>query len=238
MRIGICEDDLPVAQKLAQKTRAFFSEQGYPCDVQIFADGGTLLGYAYGFDLVFLDCRLPDGNGLDVARRLNEKADPPMIVFVSAYREYVFESFEVGTFRYLLKPIDDEVLNKTLDSFMRYYDRDTVIGIPTKEQNRFLNLSDIVYIESNGKHSIVRFVGSGQTDCLYYDSTRPLAEFAEIIRSPRFFRTHKSFLVNLRYIEKIEAGKITLTVGEQVELSRRNMKAFHRVYNNYLKKAL
>ena len=238
MRIGICEDEIAVAQDISGRVSSFFSAQRCACEVDIFSDAASFLCAPQQFDLVFLDVRLPDRNGLDVARELCVKKDKPVIVFVSAYEQYVFESFEVGTFRYLLKPVEDAVLEKTLRSFLAYYQQNIVINIPTKEKIYRVKLNDIIYIESAQKHSIVRVCDTDYLSENSFEAHRSLAEYSGQIASPAFFRTHKRFFVNMRYIEKIENNLITLTIGERVEISRRRSAAFNEAYDRYLRTVL
>lgn len=237
MRIGICEDILAHAQTLTEQIDAYFMERGYIHEIAVFKDGASLRGASGVFDLLFIDWKLPDTDGLSLAQEMRKRDPAPTVIFISAYKEYVFDSFEAAPFRYLVKPITDEVMRKTLDSFLEYFDRDYTVMIPTMEKQEFLRLRSIVYIESDKKHSIVRFNAPESMECKYYESTLSLAEFSEIIRSPRFFRTHKSYLVNMDFIKDINASAITLTVGEHVALSRRNKTAFERAYNEYLKKS-
>ena len=237
MRIGICDDILPHAQALSEQIAAHFKKRGYLYEIAVFPDSASLRGSQNVFDLLFIDWKLPDGTGLALAKELRLRDPAPTVVFVSAYKEYVFDSFEAAPFRYLVKPVSDELMTKTLDSFLEYFDRDCTIAIPTLEKQQFLRLSDIIYIESDKKHAIVRFNAPESAECRFYEATKSLAELSGIIRSPRFFRTHKSYLVNMDYIKEIHTDTITLTVGEHVALSRRNRTAFERAYNEYLKKS-
>lgn len=237
MRIGICEDIPQNADALAEKIDAYFRQRGYLYEIVIFSNSASLRASNAAFDLLFIDWKLPDGDGLSLAQDLRKRDPAPTVVFVSAYKEYVFDSFEAAPFRYLLKPVSDEVIVKTLDSFLEFFDRDCTIAIPTPEKQHFLRLRDIIYIESDKKHAIVRFNAPETAAYNFYESTKSLAELSEVIRNPRFFRTHKSYLVNMDYIKNVEANVITLNVGEQVALSRRNKAAFERAYNEYLRKS-
>ena len=238
MRIAVCEDEQAYAEALEKKVLDYFGTLGFDCGVEVYRDGESLLREGGTPDLVFLDCRLPDMNGLAVAERLRERDPAPVIVFLSAYSEYVFESFKVGTFRYLLKSMPDTELYRTLDDFLAQFDRDVTLNVPTKEGALPMRLRNIVYIESMRKSSIVRYKKPSGDGYLYCESTRSLAEYAELIRSPRFFRTHKRFLVNMSFIERIEKNVIDLPVGEHAEISRRRMTAFNKAYNVFLRNSL
>ena len=237
MRIGICDDIDANAQALAAQVDAYFSRRGYLYEIMIFSDGHSLVACQETFDLLLLDWDLPDTNGLELARAMKKRIPAPTVVFVSAYQGYVFDSFEAAPFRYLVKPVTDEKMTKTLDNFLEYFDRDSTVTIPTREEPVFLRLRDIIYLEADKKHAIVRFNAPKHSEINFYESTRSLAELAEIIRSPRFFRTHKSYLVNMDYIKDIQDDTILLNIGEHVALSRRNKTAFEQAYIEFLKKS-
>ena len=86
-----------------------------------------------------------------------------------------------------------------------------------------------MYIEASEKHSIVRCLDET------YQSIKSISDFQAEIRSLRFFRTHRRFLVNMKYITEVEGNVITLSNGEKVEISRRNIANFNKCYMNYLK---
>ena len=234
MKICICEDERAQAEELSLRVGAFLRGRGYPCEIDIYADAASLLRAERDYSLALLDCRLPDMNGLEAARTLSGRKNKPVIVFISAYSEYVYDSFEVGTFRYLLKPVDDAALEKTLNSFLEYYEHNIVIDLPTGNRTWCVRIEDIIYIESSLKNSIVRVRKSDYLPDTAFEAMRSLADYTDLIRSPAFFRTHKRFFVNMRYIEKIENNVITLTIGERVEISRRRRAAFNDAYNRYL----
>lgn len=181
------------------------------------------------YDLVFLDYKFPDRSGMDVARSLRESSDDVVIVFISAYSEYVFESFEVGAFRYLLKPVNEIELVKTLDSFLALRRRNHPVEIPLKNKNIYIKSDEILYIESFEKHCIVRSMEKS------YTTAKALSSFQGEINNTAFFRTHRRYLVNMKYISEIEKNIITLINGEKVEISRRNLMNFNKSYMNYLK---
>ena len=238
MRICICEDERAEAQALSDRVRAFLQARGYTCELDIFEDAASVLSTENEYSLALLDCRLPDANGLEVAKELGKRKNRPIIIFISAYSEYVYDSFEVGTFRYLLKPVEDAALNKALSGFLEYYEHNVEIDLPTAAGTYRVRVEDIIYIESALKNSIVRVRKLDYLPDTDFEAMRSLAEYTQIIRSPAFFRTHKRFFVNMRYIKTIENNVITLTIGERVEISRRRRADFNDAYNRYLMNAV
>lgn len=229
MRIAICEDEIIIADEIFSLVDRYFIKTNHSYKIDVYYNASDFEKTENVYDLVFLDYKFPDINGIDIARGLREKSDDVVIVFISAYSEYVFESFEVGAFRYLLKPIKEVELIKTLDSFIASRKRNSPVEVPLKNKNIYVKSDEILYIESYEKHCIVRTMDKSHT------TTKALSTFQGEINNAAFFRTHRRYLVNMKYISEIEKNIITLTNGEKVEISRRNLMSFNKTYMNYLK---
>ncbi|MGN0443698.1 MAG: LytR/AlgR family response regulator transcription factor [Acutalibacteraceae bacterium] len=229
INFAICEDEIEIAKSIETFIKEHMLILGTDCNIDIFLSGSEFENTSKNYDLIFLDCMLPDAHGLDIARRLRDKGCTSAIIFVTAYEEFVYESFKVNAFRYLLKPIDEQELLSALTSFMSGIEKECIIDVPTKEKTYHLSLNEIMYIESCEKHSIVRVLNDS------YESTKTISEFQAEISSHRFFRTHRRYLVNMKYIIDIEKNTIIFSNGEQAEISRRNLSNFNKCYVNYLK---
>ncbi|MDY5990905.1 MAG: LytTR family DNA-binding domain-containing protein, partial [Oscillospiraceae bacterium] len=117
MKIAVCEDEKNIAEKLAEYINDFMKSTYFEFSIDIFLTGEHFLRSSEYYDLLFLDCELPDINGLTLAKELRERDIETEIIFVTAYDAYVYDSFEVRPFRYLLKPIDENTISKVLASF-------------------------------------------------------------------------------------------------------------------------
>ena len=179
--------------------------------------------------MLFLDCKLDTDSGIDVARKLRERGSQTTIIFVTAYEDYVYEGYEVNAYRYLLKPIDAAVLRKTLSDFVLHFEREKFLDFVSGKRMVRLKLNEIMYIESSEKQSIVRHVDGS------YETSVPISELQARIGSYAFFRTHRRFIVNMKYIMEVDKNIIRLTNDEKIEISRRNLSAFNKCYMNYLK---
>ncbi len=229
MKIAICEDEEVIAQQIKEITAQYFNESKTDCDITVFKNGCSFEAVQSNYELLFLDYKLPDINGIDLAHRIRKTNQKLVIIFVTAYSEHVFESFEVGAFRYILKPLNEEEIRKALFCFQTAHSNKTQLCIPTKEKKIYVNIHDIMYIESQAKNSVVR------TTDAEYQSVHSLLLFEQKIQSPLFIRTHKRWMINMQHIAEIEKNVIKMRNGEKVEISRRNSKAFHTAYTNYLK---
>lgn len=146
MKIAICDDCQQAVDDYKKMIQEYLYKNNLVCDVDCFFDGNSFLDLSNEYDLVFLDYDLPDINGLDVAKRMRQNGSKIVIVFLTAYDEYVFDSFAVEAFRYLVKPVSAMLMNDTLDHFVENYNRNRKIFIPTSDASYFVNADDIIYI--------------------------------------------------------------------------------------------
>ena len=102
MKIAICDDEKQIIIDYSKIINEYLYENNIVCTVDAFTDGNSFLQLANEYDLVFLDYDLPDINGMEIARNIRENDGRIMIVFLTAYAEHVYDSFEVDAFRYLL----------------------------------------------------------------------------------------------------------------------------------------
>lgn len=229
MRIAICEDESVSARRLASMVEKQMTQLGFAAKTDVFLSAKELLESPINYELLLLDCKLDAGTGIDVARELRERGSQAAIIFVTAYDEYVYEGYEVNAYRYLLKPVDPAVLRKTLSDFVSHYEREKYLDFVSGKRVVRLKLNEIMYIESSEKHSIVRHVDGS------YETSVPIAELQARIGSYAFFRTHRRFIVNMKYIMEVDKNIIRLTNDEKIEISRRNLVSFNKCYMNFLK---
>jgi two-component system response regulator LytT len=176
----------------------------------------------YKPDAVFLDIRMPEIDGIEVARMLVSKPECPYIVFTTAYEEYAIEAFHLDAVDYLLKPYSRDRLNETLARMrtrIKAIESQDTLSIPKinsiKDKNRFdkihkLLLDDknktvvvepetILYAVKEDK-SIVIHTANGEQ----YVSRFTLLELEQKLAPFSFFRSHRSYLVNVNWIGEIE----------------------------------
>ena len=230
MKIAICEDDIYMAETLKSYLKDFLESKEMLFTIELFDTAAKFYASTENFDLLFLDYELPDSNGMNIAKDLRKTNNKTTIIFTTSFSEYVFESFEVNTFRYIVKPVTREELEKTMTAFINNFEQYAKIDIPTDGgEVVFASLPEIMYIESNGRYTTVRLNSTS------YVSSKALTTFQAEINSFKFYRTHRTFLVNMKYIAEINGNVITLTNGEKVSISRRNLSTFNNAYFNFLK---
>lgn len=229
MKIAICDDEPLVLTKLKKMTERFFLDNNMMCRVDTFETFSAFYKVQNQYDLVFLDYSIPPENGIDFAKKLRNVNKKIFIVFETSFREHVFESFMLDTFRYLLKPIKEEEVISTLEDFVRIYQTDRKIVIPTSQKTFFVDADEVMYIEADRKYSTVR------TTTGFVKTNKGISHYEAEINNPHFFRTHRSYIVNMRYVSVIEKKTIILTNGEKIIVSSKTYDEFIRNYMSYLK---
>jgi two-component system LytT family response regulator len=221
MTIAVCDDEKIFREKVLQLLMQYKEENAISYDTAFFSSGKELLNYKESYFLVFLDIEMPGLNGLEVARRIKQKDKETIIVFLTSHPQMMQKAFEVRAFRYLLKPVNKEELYKCLNAVLGELESETVL-LQRDGVNKIINLKKILYIEAGTKNTIVR------TEEGIYESKNNMAEWEDRLTDGSFFRCHKTYFVNLAYVDEIQKEYATLYNKERVSVSRRNRKEFEK----------
>ena len=217
IHIAICDDEPDFIRHLTELIRQYTLETSQDIKTTVYYDGLELIEkYDPSTDPIFLDIQMNEPDGMETARILRERNYRGLVVFVTVLKECVFDAFEVQPFDYLLKPLDDGHFRRTMDRAME--------SLKQQENNRIvikkgcscevIRLSDIEYCEVQGRKIYIHQRGGRVADC--YEK---LDTFAGRLDS-RFFRCHRSFIVNLGFISGCADGQITLSSGGKIPVSR------------------
>lgn len=229
MKIAICDDEQVIREEINSMLNEFFLTHNMTCTVDQFPTGESFVKVNSDYDLVFMDYQLTDGNGIDFAKQVREENNKIFIIFSTSYQEHVFESFTLDTFRYLVKPISKQSVFDALTAFVRLYQTDRKIIINTLDKDYYVDADEVMYIEADKKYTTVR------TTAGYHKSYRGISKYEAEINNSHFYRTHRSYIVNMKYISVIEKKTISLTNGEKIVISPKNYDEFIKSYMGYLK---
>lgn len=182
-------------------------------------------------DAVLLDIQLKSMNGYTLAEiiRKNDKRLP--LAFITGEKDYVFDGYKVDACAYLLKPINKAAITQLL---AKIKDKVNSSDIPLilKAKDGIVNLyqSDVYYIEG-ANHST-----SIKTKNDTYCSNKRLNDWEEELNKESFFKPHRSFLINLGMIEKIEKAYCTMKDSTQVPIARGQWEPLMKAYLAYRRK--
>lgn len=228
IRALIVDDEYPARAELRYQLSQYE-------DVEVTGEAATArealqLIQALKYDAVFLDIAMPGMSGIDLAHQLLEKADPtPYVIFVTAYDEYALKAFEAQALDYILKPINSERVAETVNRLRRRLGDDRhhrvdatttpvhprpvrwVMGI-RDETSIPIPIETIAYATSEGDQVFV------YTATQRYLTRYTLRDLEHILPSDRFFRCHRGYIVNLRFVREISPffnGTYTLSVASE-----------------------
>lgn len=210
-------DDEPVALSIVEeyiKKTPFFDLKG------LYTDSIAALTYVQEnpVDLIFLDINMPDLTGLQFLNALEKK---PLVIFTTAYSEYAVKSYEYRAIDYLLKPIEFERFLKASLRAKEEFESKQNVQVQTNVQVVDNNISDHIYVKSGTElhkvliNDILYIEGTGNyiTIICKDKRTMTLTKMSEIINmlpENQFVRVHKSFIVSMKHVEKIEKHQLTI----------------------------
>lgn len=235
LRTLIIDDEVHVQQSLEKMLKAHCP------NVMLL---GSADGVANGIEainknnpeLVLLDIKMDDGTGFDLLKKL-EPVDFK-VIFITAYNQYAIKAFKFSAIDYLLKPVDPEDLvlainkvdqlfqsdfNTQLDALNDHLEAKNKgtkkIILRTQNSIHLVKVHDIVYCESSGSYTSIQLL-NGQKILVSYS----LKEYEDLLKDSGFFRVHKSYLVNMKYIirfDKQEGGYVVLENESKVPVASR-----------------
>ncbi|MBO4634957.1 MAG: response regulator transcription factor [Bacteroidales bacterium] len=182
-------------------------------------------------DVLFVDINMPDVTGMEFVRSLE---NPPLVVFTTAYAEHAVEGFRVNAVDYLVKPFGFEEFKEAVARVRNMIERKSrPEGVPSEEkviffqvghQRRRVVTSDILYVESMGAYLRVFIAGE--------EPLIVLGNFKSILDTDpeRFFRIHKSYVVNLEQIRQSGRSSVTMSDGKVLAVGEAFRKAFKEAY--------
>lgn len=227
MLIAICDDEPLFCEQLKEHIYSYSNKYNLDTVVEIFNNGKQLLNNAH-FDIIFLDYQMPGINGLQTARELRKNNIQCTIIFLTSFPEIVYETFQFDTFRFLIKPLNTNKLYEALDSYRKKIDTYYPISVNSNGTALKISTKDIIYIEADGKNSIIRLLDQS------IHCPKTLAKVYSLLPTNCFFKPHRSFVVNFLYIDSYNKNHIKFTNGEYAKISRDQLKYFKSAFKIFL----
>lgn len=232
IKIVLCEDQIQHQKTVEKFLQEVLGENNIEYELKIYISGEDLLeSYPKSTDIFILDIQMKKINGMDVARKIREiDKNKPEIIFTTSLIEYIQEGYEVRAYRYLLKPIIYEDLKKHILSCIDEVinKRDKFIIVENKSESYKINIEDIMYIEIQRKDMSIH------TENKIYETKMTMDKIEKELSNHNFYRCHKSFLVNIDYVDNVKQYVAILENKEEVLVSRHRFKEFKGRFLNSL----
>lgn len=230
-RLAVCEDDKAQLAELCARCGRILSNLGIEHEIKTFSSVKKLeqeIAAGTQFQLLCLDIVMPEGSGMEFARKLRKRDDTTAILFITGSTDYLLEGYDVRPVRYLLKPVTEEKLREALTAALRLWQRPENITFTTGGKTYVLPISSLWYVESIN-HGC-KFHMDGE-DRFFWLS---LAQAESLFPADMFARCHKSFVVNMDKIREIDGKSLVLVNGCQLDIGSRYASEFKERFTRYL----
>jgi DNA-binding LytR/AlgR family response regulator len=182
---------------------------------------------------------MPGMSGMDVAKTLRVKDWRKILIFITGEEDQVFNSFDLHAFHFLVKPVADEKLEEVLENAKKELERindisgiqDKYIEIQSGTSHIRVNLSKLIYAEVYDRKTILHMKDESIE---YYGQLSAL----EKIVGDDFYRIHRSYLVNMKYVERYDRTSITTLDGDNIPIARREYDGFLKAYMVYSRRRI
>lgn len=231
MKILICDDEQEQLDILTPYVRQYMEERGIACEITAATDPAAILKSDQVYDLAVLDIQMDGVDGIKLARELRKRNGKLALFFVTNHEEYQDDAMDLRAFRFFEKPFDAKRLFAGLDKAIEYIDGAyvDVFLYENGVQKRVL-VDDIMYVTRyNRKVVIVTQNGEYITKEIFDDWCDKLPRLF-------FYPVHKSFLINLHYVDKYSYSEVYLTDGTRIPVAPRKQALFHKFWFQYLRR--
>jgi two-component system LytT family response regulator len=197
-------------------------------------------------DLVLLDIKLQDGTGFDILEEI--KPVDFKVIFITAYNQFAIKAFRFSALDYLLKPLDPDELvqavskirdvmqkdfNNQLENLREHLITDDSVHkrivVKTFDSIHLIPVKDILFCQSNNNYVTINLLCQKQII-----ASCTLKDFEEMLSESGFFRVHKSFLVNMKHVQrfdKAEGGSLFVEGGHQIPVSSRKREEIIEIFS-------
>ena len=219
IKVAFCDDDLSVLKELSVLIDKYRVERNQDITYAAFQSPLELLREVErgtGLDIIFLDVLMPGQDGISAAREIRKYDTTVKIIYLTSSSEFAVDSYAVGAYFYQLKPIWQECFYRLMDSVLsecRKNEKKSLI-LRCKEGITRLELDSLQYCEVTGRVLLFH-----REDGEVLDSAGKLDELCEQLKEyDCFVRCHRSYLINMDYVQSISNRYVIMTDGTQIPI--------------------
>lgn len=237
IRIGICDDEQAELQKVRGYVENWLDDR-YDYSISCFNNPMELMSYTDkkgGFDLLLLDVYMPQLLGTEIAKELRKKGDQSRIVFLTSSRNHAIDAFAIRASDYLLKPIKEESLIRTLEEIIPaiYENESKLFTVKTADGIINIEYNSILYIELNERRLNI-YTTDGRLVRSVILRGAFEQEISPLIDDSRFVHCQKSYIVNMNHVRIMENDRFKLRDDQIIPISKRMYQDTKKKYMTFL----
>lgn len=220
IKIAICDDDEQFVRQLERYLLDYAKKKEITVNIYPFFGSEELFSSIQEeglFDILFLDIELTSETGIDIGRRLRSdlKNEVMQIVYVSVNEQYALQLFNIRPMNFLVKPVDYQKVAYIMDEYERLFQfHNTYFTYNIGKRKYKMNENYILYFQSQGKK--IQMVTKDGTEEFY----GKLSDIIPQLSMHTFCVVHKSFVINMRYVERYRNDSILMTNGDEIPISQ------------------
>ena len=235
LQIAICDDSIDELSNMIQLINQYRSSRHLNCEYVVFQNGFELISTlekGKKFDIYCLDIIMPGFMGIDVAKEIRAFDKTSPILFFTSSSEFALESYSVKAINYVLKPISKEKLFFTFDDILEHIKverNDDAIIVKSNEGIQKILISNLVFAEVIGRNVLYHLLSGKVIECAESFS----AVCDNLLKYSCFIKTHRSFIVNMQYVDTIENKQVTLQSLSSVPIAQGKAREIKQQYLTY-----
>ncbi len=231
MKILICDDEFKYLSDLKLHVEHYMNNRFAKFTIDATTSSNEVLHKNTSYDLVFLDIKMDEINGISLAKELKNRNNKVVIFFVTAYNGYQDDAMDLRAFRFFEKPFDVDRLYSGLDKAMEYIDESYVdIYLYENQMQKKVLIDNIIYLRSENRRIII-VTTEGE-----FTTREGFLYWNEVLPTSFFYQVHKSFLVNLHHIDIYKYTELYLNNNDRIPIAPRKQSAFHKYWFEYLRR--
>jgi len=231
LKIAVCDDEKEFCDLLKEMLCKVMKSLGGQFSLKCYTDTDEFRKTMPDFDIIFMDIRMAGINGMELAKMLRADGYDKALIFITAFQEYVFDAFELEATDYLCKPVREQKLRRAVERAIEKVRgaEEKSLFIQTLHWCKSVKLKTILYCEVMNRK-------------IYLHTTNEVIDYYGKIEElegqldHRFFRCHRSYLVNFDYVMTYAEGQVVLESRECIPVSRLRQKEFMGAMLQYLKR--
>ena len=235
LQVAICDDNIDELSSMVKFINQYRSSKHLNCEYAVFPNGFDLISVlekGKRFDIYCLDIIMPGFSGIDVAKEIRTFDKIAPILFFTYSTEFALESYSVKAVNYVLKPITKEKFFFTFDEILENIkvkkDEDAIV-VKSDEGIQKILISNLVFAEVSGRNVLYYSLSGKVIKCI-----EPFSHVCDnLLKYGCFVRTHRSYIVNMQYVDTIDDRQVTLQTLSSVPVAQGKAREIRQLYLAY-----